>query len=129
MEDNIWHLKSSCPGSAGTWKRAGSGQWLKRDGERVEAGEILFTVEGDKATQEVEALDSGILRIPLDSPPPGKEVPVGTLFGVPALAGEEPEARSSKLENGKLEARNWCGSNFRHQPPVSSHQQPASSFQ
>lgn len=56
------------------------GEWLKQDGEQVEAGEILFTVEGDKATQEVEALESGILRIPPDSPPPGKEVPVGTLL-------------------------------------------------
>jgi pyruvate/2-oxoglutarate dehydrogenase complex dihydrolipoamide acyltransferase (E2) component len=27
------------------------GAWLKQDGERVEAGELLFTVEGDKATQ------------------------------------------------------------------------------
>ena len=57
------------------------GEWLKQDGERVEAGELLFTVEGDKATQEIEALDSGVLRIPPDSPPPGKEVPVGTLLG------------------------------------------------
>jgi pyruvate dehydrogenase E2 component (dihydrolipoamide acetyltransferase) len=56
------------------------GEWLKRDGERVEAGELLFTVEGDKATQEVEALDSGILRIPPNGPKPGQEVPVGTLL-------------------------------------------------
>ena len=74
-------MKSSCPAWAGTWKRAAWVEWLKQDGERVEAGELLFTVEGDKATQEVEALESGILRIPPDSPPPGKEVPVGTLLG------------------------------------------------
>jgi pyruvate dehydrogenase E2 component (dihydrolipoamide acetyltransferase) len=65
------------------------GAWLKRDGERVKAGEILFTVEGDKATQEVEALDSGILRIPPDAPPPGQEVPVGTLLGYLVAEGEE----------------------------------------
>jgi len=64
------------------------GEWLKKDGERVEAGEILFTVEGDKATQEVEALESGILRIPPDSPPPGKEVPVGTLLAYLLAEGE-----------------------------------------
>ena len=64
------------------------GEWLKQDGERVEAGEILFTVEGDKATQEVEALESGILRIPPESPPPGKEVPVGTLLGYLLAEGE-----------------------------------------
>jgi len=64
------------------------GEWLKRDGERVEAGELLFIVEGDKATQEVEALESGILRIPPDAPPPGKEVPVGTVLGYLVQEGE-----------------------------------------
>ena len=75
------------------------GEWLKRDGERVEAGELLFTVEGDKATQEIEALDSGILRIPPDAPPPGKEVPVGTLLGYLLAPGEEPEARSCEARS------------------------------
>jgi len=64
------------------------GEWLKKDGERVEAGEILFTVEGDKAIQEIEALESGILHIPPDSPPPGKEVPVGTLLAYLLAEGE-----------------------------------------
>ena len=64
------------------------GGWLKQDGDHVEVGEIIFTVEGDKATQEVEALDSGILRIPGDSPPPGLEVPVGTRLGYILQPGE-----------------------------------------
>jgi len=64
------------------------GSWLKQDGDRVEASEILFTVEGDKATQEVEALESGILRIPEDSPSPGVEVPVGTLLAYILQPGE-----------------------------------------
>jgi len=64
------------------------GQWLKGDGDDVRAGEIIFTVEGDKAVQEVEALDSGILRILPDSPPPGTEVPVGTLLAYLLQPGE-----------------------------------------
>jgi pyruvate dehydrogenase E2 component (dihydrolipoamide acetyltransferase) len=100
------------------------GEWLKRDGDRVAAGELLFTVEGDKATQEVEALDSGILRIPPDSPPPGKEVPVGTLVGYLLAPGEEPEARSSKLETGSSKLGTGA-----EQLPAASNQQPASSFQ
>ena len=114
------------------------GAWLKRDGERVEAGELLFTVEGDKATQEIEALDSGILRIPPDSPPPGKEVPVGTLLGYLLAPGEELEAGSSKLETGssKLETGNWkleAGTSkleaITQVLPVTSNQLPATSFQ
>src|SRR5258706_3073881 len=55
--------------------------WLKRDGERVEVGEPLFTLDGDKALQEVEATDSGILRIGPDAPAPGTTVRVGDLLG------------------------------------------------
>jgi len=62
--------------------------WRKQDGDAVESGEILFEVESDKAVQEVEALDSGILRIPPDSPPPGKQVPVGTLLAYLVGPGE-----------------------------------------
>ena len=38
-------------------------EWLKREGEFVEAGQPLFAIEGDKAIQDVEAIGSGILRI------------------------------------------------------------------
>jgi pyruvate dehydrogenase E2 component (dihydrolipoamide acetyltransferase) len=66
------------------------GEWLKKEGEHVEAGELLFTVESDKAVQEVEALESGTLRIPADAPPPGEEVAVGTLLGYLLAEGEQP---------------------------------------
>jgi pyruvate dehydrogenase E2 component (dihydrolipoamide acetyltransferase) len=36
--------------------------WLKKEGDTVEQGEPLFEVETDKATLEVEAFSSGILR-------------------------------------------------------------------
>jgi len=64
------------------------GAWLKQDGDPVEAGDLLFSVEGDKATQEVEALESGILRIPPNSPPPGRELPVGTVLAYILQPGE-----------------------------------------
>ena len=64
-------------------------EWLKQDGERVEAGELLLAIEADKAIQEVEALESGVLHIPAESPPAGEEVPVGTLLGYLLAEGEE----------------------------------------
>jgi pyruvate dehydrogenase E2 component (dihydrolipoamide acetyltransferase) len=57
------------------------GGWLKHEGDYVNAGDLLFTVEGDKAVQEIEALDSGFLKFAPAAPPPGKKVPVGTLLG------------------------------------------------
>ena len=53
-------------------------EWLKQDGDEVRAGEVVFTVESDKALNEIESFESGILRIPPDSPAPGSTVPAST---------------------------------------------------
>ena len=66
--------------------------WLRKDGDEIQAGEPLYTLEGDKATQEVEASDSGILRIPPDAPQPGSTVVVGALLGYLVAPNESPPA-------------------------------------
>ncbi len=63
-------------------------EWLKRDGDLVKEGEPLFTLESDKAAQEVEALDAGILSLCADSPKPGQIVQVGRVLGYLLAAGE-----------------------------------------
>lgn len=68
-------------------------EWFKQDGDAVEAGELLFAVETDKAIQEIEALDSGVLHIPGDSPL-GEDAPVGALLGYILAPGEAPPAGS-----------------------------------
>jgi pyruvate dehydrogenase E2 component (dihydrolipoamide acetyltransferase) len=62
--------------------------WLKADGETVRAGEPLFVLEADKASQEVESLDAGVLRIPPDAPQAGDKVVVGQPLGWIVGAGE-----------------------------------------
>lgn len=85
-------------------------RWLKQDGELVQVGEPLFELEGEKSTQEVESLDSGILRVAADAPAPGETVPVGTLLGylVPedqALSWTPPrqEAADQRRESADVE--------------------------
>src|SRR5947209_266414 len=63
-------------------------EWLKKDGDLVQQGEIIFTVEGDKAVSEIESFESGILRIPPDSPSPGTMIPVGRLLAYLVQPGE-----------------------------------------
>ena len=48
--------------------------WLKRDGDSVRPGDPLFSLEGEMTTQDVEAIDAGILSIPPDAPRPGETV-------------------------------------------------------
>ena len=63
-------------------------EWLKQDGERIHAGDMLFVVEGDKAAEEIESFDSGILQIPAESPQPGDEVRVGQVLAYLLADGE-----------------------------------------
>src|SRR5712692_10382699 len=62
--------------------------WLKQDGDTVRAGECVFSLEGEKATEDVECLDSGILRIPPTAPKPGDKVAVGTVIAYLVRQGE-----------------------------------------
>jgi pyruvate/2-oxoglutarate dehydrogenase complex dihydrolipoamide acyltransferase (E2) component/uncharacterized OsmC-like protein len=53
-------------------------QWHYQDGERVEQGAVLVTIETDKATYDLEASVSGTLHIYIGE---GQEVAVGTVIG------------------------------------------------
>ncbi len=58
-------------------------EWLKKPGDPVRKGEMLFVVSTDKADMEVESLDEGKLaQIVVE---PGRTVPVGTVIAY--LAG------------------------------------------
>jgi pyruvate dehydrogenase E2 component (dihydrolipoamide acetyltransferase) len=64
------------------------GEWLKSPGEYVRAGEMIFLLEGEKAAQEIESIDSGYLYIPSDAPQPGAIVQVGEVIGFLLAEGE-----------------------------------------
>jgi pyruvate dehydrogenase E2 component (dihydrolipoamide acetyltransferase) len=64
--------------------------WLKADGDPVRPGEPLFALESEKATEEVEGLDAGFLRIPPDGPNAGDKLTVGTVIGYVVATADEP---------------------------------------
>lgn len=61
--------------------------WKKREGDRVEAGEVLAEIETDKAIMDLEAFASGMLRKILVRD--GETVQSGTLLAVIAEADED----------------------------------------
>jgi len=69
--------------------------WLKQNGELVKAGEPLFTLENEKAAQDVEAIDGGVLSIPQDAPQPGSVVKVGQLIGYLLLENETVDSKGT----------------------------------
>ncbi|MEE2657752.1 MAG: E3 binding domain-containing protein [Candidatus Latescibacterota bacterium] len=70
-------------------------EWLKQPGADVQAGDLLFTVESDKALNEVESFDGGVLHIPDSAPGPGKTVAIGTVLGYLLQPGEKQPAEMS----------------------------------
>lgn len=64
--------------------------WLKQDGDQVREGDELFTLESDKATEAVQALAAGILRIVPGGPRPGQTVRVGQVIAYLLQPGEVP---------------------------------------
>ncbi len=75
--------------------------WLKRDGETVQVGDPLFSLEGEKATQDIESFDQGVLHIPATAPQAGDRVAVGAVLGYLLAPGEQAPAAS---ENAKAMA-------------------------
>jgi pyruvate dehydrogenase E2 component (dihydrolipoamide acetyltransferase) len=62
--------------------------WVKEEGDPVARGDVLFTVESDKAVLEVEATARGYLRRILV--PAGQNVPVLTVVGLITREADEP---------------------------------------
>jgi pyruvate dehydrogenase E2 component (dihydrolipoyllysine-residue acetyltransferase) len=67
-------------------------RWLKKEGERVDKGQAIAEIETDKATVEIEANASGVLKKIVV--PPEQTVPIGTVIGV---IGEPNEAVPEKI--------------------------------
>jgi pyruvate dehydrogenase E2 component (dihydrolipoamide acetyltransferase) len=61
-------------------------EWLKKEGDPIAKGDILFTVETDKSVMDVESFEAGtLLKIVVK---PGVSVPVQSTVGFLGKAGE-----------------------------------------
>ncbi|HEV7258377.1 MAG TPA: pyruvate dehydrogenase complex E1 component subunit beta [Bosea sp. (in: a-proteobacteria)] len=79
------------PALSPTMEQGKLAKWLKAEGDKVKAGDIIAEIETDKATMEVEAVDEGILARILIAD--GTEnVAVNTPIGVIAAEGEDIDA-------------------------------------
>jgi pyruvate dehydrogenase E2 component (dihydrolipoamide acetyltransferase) len=68
--------------------------WLKAEGDPVHRGDVLFEIETDKSSMEVEAFDEGVLLRRLV--PEGATVPVNAICGWVGAPGEQvPEAEAA----------------------------------
>jgi dihydrolipoamide dehydrogenase len=63
-------------------------KWLKNEGDKIKAGEIVAEIETDKAVMEMESSSAGTLAAIVVQA--GQKVPVGTLLALIATGSENP---------------------------------------
>ena len=80
------------PALSPTMEKGNLANWLKNEGDKVKAGDVIAEIETDKATMEVEAVDEGTLA-KIVVPEGTADVPVNQVIAV--LAGEGEDVKSA----------------------------------
>jgi pyruvate dehydrogenase E2 component (dihydrolipoamide acetyltransferase) len=90
-------------------------RWLKQEGDKVSMGEPLAEIDTDKATMEMQALGSGVLRKILLKE--GESVPLGQII---AVIGEPDEDISALLKQADASAQTQATSPAQADKPEKS---------
>jgi 2-oxoglutarate dehydrogenase E2 component (dihydrolipoamide succinyltransferase) len=74
------------------------GKWTKKDGDVVQAEEVICELESDKATFELNAATTGVLKIVAQT---GQVVPIGGLICKIAASGDAPVKKDVPVNNNQ----------------------------
>ncbi|MBX3531089.1 MAG: pyruvate dehydrogenase complex E1 component subunit beta [Rhizobiaceae bacterium] len=90
------------PALSPTMEEGNLAKWLKKEGDKVSAGDVIAEIETDKATMEVEAVDEGTLgKILVEAGAQG--VKVNTPIAVLVQEGESLDTGKSRGSEGSGE--------------------------
>ncbi|MEE8272479.1 MAG: biotin/lipoyl-containing protein, partial [Alphaproteobacteria bacterium] len=92
-------IKILMPALSPTMTEGTLASWQKKEGDEVNAGDVIAEIETDKATMEVEAVDEGVIgRILV---PEGTEgVPVNEVIALLLEEGEDSSALDTAVASG-----------------------------
>ncbi len=83
------------PALSPTMEKGNLAKWLKKEGDKVQSGDVIAEIETDKATMEVEAVDEGTLA-KIVVPEGTQDVAVNDVIAVLAGDGEDVKAAGGK---------------------------------
>ncbi|MCC2646711.1 MAG: pdhC [Rickettsiaceae bacterium] len=118
-------IKILMPALSPTMTEGNLARWLKKEGEKIKAGEVIAEIETDKATMEVEAVDEGILaRIVIAE---GTEnVAVNNIIAILLEDGEDASAIDSIASNNAAPAAAKPQEAEKATSPAATHSQISS---
>ncbi len=96
------------PALSPTMEEGNLSKWIKNEGDKIAAGDVIAEIETDKATMEVEAVDEGTLgRILVPAGAEGVKVntPIAVLLQDGESADDIGKAAAPKAEAPKAEAK------------------------
>ncbi|MQX37299.1 pyruvate dehydrogenase complex dihydrolipoamide acetyltransferase [Roseospira navarrensis] len=108
------------PALSPTMEEGTLARWMKKEGDVIEAGDVICEIETDKATMDFEAVDEGVLgRILVPDGTDGVKVnqPIGLLL-------EEGEDQSA-LDDAEAKAKNDSGGDDAPAPESGGGGEPA----
>src|SRR6201991_1372143 len=79
------------PALSPTMEKGNLAKWIKQEGDKVKAGDVIAEIETDKATMEVEAIDEGTLGkilVPEDTADVAVNTPIAVILGDGESAGD-----------------------------------------
>ena len=82
------------PALSPTMEKGNLAKWLKKEGDKVQSGDVIAEIETDKATMEVEAVDEGTIA-KIVVPEGTQDVPVNDVIAILAGEGEDAKAAGS----------------------------------
>ncbi|KAL2539805.1 Dihydrolipoyllysine-residue acetyltransferase component 1 of pyruvate dehydrogenase complex [Abeliophyllum distichum] len=110
------HIVIQMPALSPTMSQGNIAKWRKKEGDKIEVGDVICEIETDKATVEFECLEEGFLAKIL-VPEGSKDVPVGQpiaitvedpddIANVPAVGGSEVKDNKENItqEDGAQES-------------------------
>jgi pyruvate dehydrogenase E2 component (dihydrolipoamide acetyltransferase) len=92
------------PALSPTMEKGNLAKWLKKEGDKVQSGDVIAEIETDKATMEVEAVDEGTIAKIL-VPEGTADVPVNDVIAILAGDGEDVKAAASGGGAAKADAK------------------------
>jgi pyruvate dehydrogenase E2 component (dihydrolipoamide acetyltransferase) len=87
------------PALSPTMEKGNLAKWLKKEGDKVKAGDVIAEIETDKATMEYESIDDGVLA-KIVVPEGTQDVSVNQLIAVLAQEGEDVKAAAATAGKG-----------------------------
>jgi pyruvate dehydrogenase E2 component (dihydrolipoamide acetyltransferase) len=87
------------PALSPTMEKGNLAKWLKKEGDKVKAGDVIAEIETDKATMEYESIDDGVMA-KIVVAEGTQDVPVNSLIAVLAEEGEDVKAAAAGAGRG-----------------------------